>query len=182
MWRPYLRRHKIFQRVGRHNNKIRGCVEGLFTGLACAITSAVILVVVRVALIGAARRCLKEGRPGSECLSSLTGSLTNNHLFLFYATVIAPILETLVFYAVFVVVNYWKSRFQKPLYVLTMAFLGWILHGASYLTVNRMAAFALLALLYVRWSKEGLWFAFIVTAWAHIVFNSSLLVTSILAR
>ena len=178
-----LRRRKIFQKIDRHNNKIRACVEGLLTGLACAITSAVILVVVRVSLIGAARRCLKEGKPASECLSSLSGSFTGNQPFSpVMAVIIGPILETLVFYAVFIALRPWRNRLSKSVYVSIMAFLGWFLHGASYLSINRMVAFTFLALLYVRWSKEGLWFAFIVTAWAHIVFNSSILVISSFAR
>lgn len=140
-----------FQKIDRHNNKIRACIEGLLTGLACAIASAVILVVVRVSLIGAARRCLKEGKPASECISSLPGSFTGNQpSSLVMAAVIGPILETLVFCAVFIALTFKKTRYSNSLYVSIMAFLGWFLHGASYLSINRLVAFTFLALLYIR--------------------------------
>jgi hypothetical protein len=173
-----IREAQAFFMTDRHGKISRAFFEGLVTGLACAFTSALGLILVRVSLISAARQCMREGGRASDCLAPLTGSMTRGEFSTFFFVGVAgPIIETILFMLVFLAFIA-KVRLPAWTFIMAMAFLGWFLHGASYPSINRIVPFAFLALLYSRWSKEGPWFAFWVTAWAHVVFNLSLLTIS----
>jgi hypothetical protein len=105
----------------------------------------------------------------------LQGSVASALPWNLVPAVIGPIVETVVFYLVFKVVHTnGRSTAKYAVYILIMALLGWLLHGASWQSVNRLVGFAIFAALYARWAKEGSLPAFAVTAWAHIVANSSI--------
>ena len=91
--------------------------------------------------------------------------------------VVSPVVETLLF-----LFFYWALHPRCAFGLRTVAFivwmgaLGFLLHGASLQTVNRILPFALLAGLFARWAERySLGHAFGVTALAHGVWNATVL-------
>jgi hypothetical protein len=164
-------------RSDRRRLYLRAMIEGFATGIGSAAASVFVAAVVRISSIDAARQCLRQGQQAEVCLSSLHGSVAPLLPWALVPAFIAPIIETVIFYVVFKVLHTnGGSRLKWTLYILTMGLLGWLLHGASWESLNRLVMFAAFAVLYARWAKEGSLPAFGVTAWAHVVANTSLLI------
>lgn len=161
----------------RHRRILRGFIEGVATGVLCAVASTLVLTFVRVATLELAKRCIADGVPVEICTAPLVGSVSAPLPALIFPALVGPLIETGFFYVVFkLLVRRNRSKTRLRLYIVLMSFLGWLLHGFSFQSVNRVLPFGFLALLYVRWSKEGNLDAFLVTSWAHVVYNSSIFI------
>jgi hypothetical protein len=142
-------------RSDRRRLYLRAMIEGFATGIGSAAASVFVAAVVRISSIDAARQCLRQGQETGVCLSLLQGSVASVLPWNLVPAFIAPIIETVIFYLIFKVMYAGgRSKAKWTLYILTMGLLGWLLHGASWESLNRLVMFAAFAVLYARWAKE----------------------------
>jgi len=89
-------------------------------------------------------------------------------------TIAGPIIETLIYPLVRLAAQLSHKPRQETMFVMTSsAAIGWLLHGADGFAVGRALAFAMLAHLYVTIAtRHGSRWAFAITAFAHICWNS----------
>lgn len=87
---------------------------------------------------------------------------------------LAPIIETLPFLLVYYVLQGLGGRlFALGPFMVALAVLGWVLHGAGLFDIGQALAFAVLAFVYFRTARaHGLPWAYFATVLAHMVWNS----------
>lgn len=87
---------------------------------------------------------------------------------------LAPIIETLLFLAVYKLLERFGARcFHLVPFMAVLALLSWVLHGATRLDVGPALGFAVLAFVYFRTARaHGLAWAYLATVLAHMTWNS----------
>ena len=94
------------------------------------------------------------------------------------AITLAPLLETFLFtFALHALDRVWRAHREVPLIMAAlMVLVGWTIHGADLLSVNRALPFGLLGYLYLqRTRRSGEPTGFAVTAQAHSIWNALIL-------
>ena len=87
---------------------------------------------------------------------------------------LAPVIETLLFLVVYNVLERVGGRlFALAPFMVVLALLSWLLHGAGLFDVGQALGFAVLAFLYFRTARaHGLPWAYFATTLAHMGWNS----------
>ncbi|WP_374138511.1 MULTISPECIES: hypothetical protein [unclassified Sphingomonas] len=140
-------------------------------GLVCALVALILnFLVVFAGLV------VKISLPNYMGSMSDIFNTSSSKIKVLSAISIAPGLETLIFTLMHFstsISEFTEGR-KKLLFIFIMGFLGWLLHGASWISISRGVSFAILASFYATWhDRLGLKAAFFGTALAHAVWNLS---------
>ncbi|WP_296720713.1 hypothetical protein [Erythrobacter sp.] len=147
-------------------------------GLLCAISSIVVNVAVKAFLI-------KSPHIEIENVGNISNFQIIHALKYVFVIFIGPILETLIFLAVWHVSKHFlkNASYQAVFFASMVSLLSWGLHGADWMALSRAVGFFYLSILFIVCAnKEGLKSSFWTTSSAHIFWNAHVMFMSLCYR
>ena len=145
--------------------------SAVITGLCCALSTIFVNVAVRVFFVD-------DATGSGDYLGSVTIGTADpiSYLKLVSITLIGPVVETILFAGLFfgIATTVPATRGERLCFAVVMGALGWLLHGAGWMSISRGIGFAILGIFYAMWHVRVNWIrAFWATSLAHVTWNSS---------